>query len=155
MEFMSKSREPAGTEEDLYRALAIGDLPAAWLITRLFTERAKAEKLSYKTTFNCALCLYRLGEYEKSLAALKQAEQALGNPPDFDIAERKLFMQALSVTGQETALFPLDPCSGKILERYGFLRVKWLMTLSLIQLGRQQEAAAGIRFLRQYQIEVQ
>lgn len=157
MEFMGKSREQAGhaaADEDLYHALAAEDLPAAWLLTKVFMERAKTEKLPYTTAFNCGLCLYRLGEYEKALAELKRAEQSLGNPPDFDIAEKKLFMQALSLAGKETALLPLHPDSGKNLERYGFLRVKWLMTLGLLQLGRQQEASSGIRFLRQYHIEL-
>lgn len=155
MEMLGKGRERAErpeTEGELYRALAVGDLPAAWLTARSFLEQAKTEKLSHATAFNCALCLFRLEEYEQALAQLRQAELSLGNPPDFDMGERKLFMQALTVTGAETALLPLDPDSGKNLERYGFLRVKWLATLCLLRLGRQQEAAAGIRFLRQYRI---
>ena len=74
---------------------------------------------------------------------------------EFDMAEKKLFMQALSVAGPQTALLPLNPDSGKGLARYGLLRVKWLATLCLLHLGRQQEAAAGIRFMRQYHIEIQ
>lgn len=157
MELMGKGREHTRrpeAEEELYRALTVGDLPAAWLAARFHVERAKTEKLSYATAFNCALCLFRLEEYEMALAELRQAEQSLGSPPDFDMAERKLFVQALSVAGAGTALYPLDPASGKHLERYGLLRVKWLAALCLLRLGRQQEAAAGIRFLRQYQIEV-
>lgn len=157
MELMGKNRgkaENTGTEENLYRALAVGDLPAAWLSARAFIEKSKTEKLACATAFNCGLCLYRLGEYEKSLTELTQAEQSLGNPPEFDMAEKKLFAQALSAGGSETAFLPLDPDSGKALARYGLLRVKWLATLCLLRLGRQQEAAAGIRFLRQYHIEV-
>lgn len=158
MELMGKNRGKAGhtgTEGDLYRALAVGDLPAAWLSARTFIERAKTEKLAYTTAFNCGLCLYLLEEYEKSLAELTQAEQSLGNPPEFDMAEKKLFMQALSAAGPQTALLPLNPDSGKGLARYGLLRVKWLATLCLLHLGRQQEAASGIRFMRQYHIEIQ
>ncbi|WWR16707.1 hypothetical protein V1224_04545 [Lachnospiraceae bacterium JLR.KK008] len=158
MEFVGKGREQAGhttEDEELYRVLAVGDLPAAWLLTKAVMEKSKTEQLPYTTAFNCGLCLYRLEEYEKALAELKRAEQSLGNPPDLDISEKKPFMQALSVTGEAAALLPLAPGSGKRLERYGFLRVKWLMTLSLLRLGRQQEAAAGIRFLRQYHIELQ
>ena len=86
---------------------------------------------------------------------LMRAEQLLGNPPDFDISEKKLLLQALALSGKEAALLPLDPDSCKSYERYGLLRVKWLMSLSLLQLGRQQEAASGIRFLRQYHIDIQ
>ena len=158
MEYMGKSREKAGhapSDGDLYRALASGDLPAAWLITKAFTARPEADKTVYATAFNCGLCLYRLEEYEKALAELKRAEQLLGNPPDFDISEKKLLLQALALSGKEAALLPLDPDSCKSYERYGLLRVKWLMSLSLLQLGRQQEAASGIRFLRQYHIDIQ
>ncbi len=157
MAFMGASREQAGNPaagEELYHALVAGDLPAASLYVRLFMEREKTEKLPYTTVFNCGLCLYRLGEYEKALAELKKAEQHLGNPPDFDISEKKLLIQALSLTGKDTALVPLNEDTGKRLERYGYLRVKWLMTLSLLHLGREQEAASGIRFLRQYHIEI-
>lgn len=155
MEFAGKSRTTGARAEadgELYRALAIGDLGAAWLLTRNWLERGKSEKLTYTTLFNCGLCLYRLGEYEKALAQLKQAERTLGNPPDFDIAVRKPLEAALAGAG--TALLPLDPESGRTLERYGFLRVKWLTALCLLRLGRQQEVALVIRFLRQYHIEV-
>lgn len=157
MEYMGKSREKAGhaLDGDLYRALTSGDLPAAWLITKAFTARPETDKTVYATAFNCGLCLYRLEEYEKALAELKRAEQLLGNPPDFDISEKKLLLQALALSGKEAALLPLDPDSCKSYERYGLLRVKWLMSLSLLQLGRQQEAASGIRFLRQYHIDIQ
>lgn len=138
----------------LYRALAVGDLGAAWLLTKGWLERGKTEKLPYTAAFNCGVCLYRLGEYEKALAQLKQAEQALGSPPDFDISERKPLEAALALAGEGTALLPLGPESGEKLERYGFLRVKWLTALCLLRLGRPQEAAPGIRFLRQYRIEL-
>lgn len=157
MELMGKSKEPAdltAAGKRLYRLLASGDLPAAWLTSRALMEKSRTKKLPYATAFNCGLCLYRLEEYEKALAQLKQAEQALGNPPDFDISERNLLLQALSVAGQNIALLPLDPDADTHLERYGLLRVKWLISLSLLHLGRPQEAAPGIRFLRQYHIEI-
>lgn len=157
MERVNKGGEQAcHTSEDraLYCALAAGDLPGAWLLTRALMDKASKEKRSYITIFNCGLCFYRLGEYEKAHGELKQAEQLLGNPSDFDIAEKKLLTEALALAGKEIALLPLDPDSGKKLRRYGLLRVKWLMTLCLLQLGRPQEAASGIRFLRQYHIEL-
>ena len=138
MEYMGKSREKAGhapSDGGLYRALASGDLPAAWLITKAFTARPEADKTVYATAFNCGLCLYRLEEYEKALAELKRAEQLLGNPPDFDISEKKLLLQALALSGKEAALLPLDPDSCKSYERYGLLRVKWLMSSAFYSLG--------------------
>ena len=116
MEYMGKSREKAGhapSDGGLYRALASGDLPAAWLITKAFTARPEADKTVYATAFNCGLCLYRLEEYEKALAELKRAEQLLGNPPDFDISEKKLLLQALALSGKEAALLPLDRAFSK------------------------------------------
>ena len=157
MEFLGKSKgtaESASAGDRLYRALALGDLPGAWLLARPAVDRAKTEKLPCVEAFNCGLCLYRLGEYEKALAVLKQAEQSLGNPPDLDIAERKLFLQAIEAVGQNGALLPLDPVGGPGLERYILIRVRWLIALSLAALGRRQEAAPVVRFLSQYRIEV-
>ncbi len=162
MEFIGKGRESAEAIEDdrcLYRGLVCGDLPAAWLtakslMERRKAERRKAEELSYATAFNCGLCLYRLGEYEKALTELKLAEQSLGSASDFDVSDRKRLTQALSAAGKEAGLLPLDPESGKKLARYGQIRIKWLMALCLLALGRQQEASLCVRFLRQYQIEL-
>lgn len=156
MEFLGKGKgaaEGCAVDGALYRALAIGDLAGAWLIARPVIERPKKDKPSYLTAFNCGLCLYRLGEYEKALIELKLAEQSLGNPPDLDIAERKLFLQALSTVGRETALLPLDP-EGGMPARYGLIRARWLMALSLESLGRRLEVAPLVRFLSQYQVEV-
>ena len=156
MEFLgnSKGSKPLTVDaHSLYQALAVGDLPAAWLLTRPFLEQGKNEKLSVSTAFNCGLCLYQLEEYEKALAELKRAEQSLNTPPDIDMQEKKLFLHAIE-TGKQTALLPLNPESEKGLERYAFIRVRWLMALCLIQLERQQEAAPMIRFLNQYHIEL-
>ena len=80
MEYMGKSREKAGhapSDGGLYRALASGDLPAAWLITKAFTARPEADKTVYATAFNCGLCLYRLEEYEKALVKKKESRGEL------------------------------------------------------------------------------
>lgn len=156
MEFLGTGKSQkslTAADASLYRALAVGDLPAAWLLTRPFLERSKSEKLSVSTAFNCGLCLYRLGEYEKALAELKRAEQSLNIPPDLDIQEKKLFFQAIEAD-EQTALLPLDPECEKGLERYALIRVRWLTALCLIRLERQQEAAPIIRFLTQYQIKL-
>ena len=115
MEFLgnSKGSKPLTVDaHSLYQALAVGDLPAAWLLTRPFLEQGKNEKLSVSTAFNCGLCLYQLGEYEKALAELKRAEQTLNTPPDIDMQEKKLFLHAIE-TGKQTVLLPLNPESEK------------------------------------------
>ncbi len=104
------------------------------------------------TEFNCGLCFYQLEEYEKALSKLKRAEQLVSNEPDFDITERKLLLQALSKKGKMAVFLPLNPESSP--KRYALIRIRWLMALSLIDLGRKQEAAPIIRFLSQYNIEV-
>ncbi len=156
MEFLGngKSSEPsANVSNSLYRALATGDVPAAWLLTKPLLERSKMEKLSASTAFNCGLCLYQLNEYEKALASLRQAEQSLGTPPDLDTQEKKLFLQAV-MAAQQVFLKPLDPENMKGLERYFLIRIRWLSALCLLHLERQQEAAPIIRFLAQYHIEL-
>ena len=158
MEFRNKREETAdnrAADRELYRLLVAGDLPGAWLAAKSQMEKSGTENISCAAAFNRGLCFYRLGEYEKALGQLRQAEQSLGSPPDFDLAKKKLFLEALSGRGQETALIPLDPDGGEELYRYWLVRVKWLMTLSLLRLDRHEEAAGGIRFLRQYPIELE
>ncbi len=156
MEFLGNnkgSKPSSGNAVSLYRALAVGDLPAAWLLTGPFLEQGKKEKLSASTSFNCGLCLYQLEEYEKALNVLKQAEQLLNTPPDFDMQEKKLFFHAIE-NGRQTAFLPLEPESEKGLDRYVLIRVRWLAALCLTALERRQEAAPMIRFLNQYHIEL-
>lgn len=156
MEFLGtgKNSKPLTTVDNaVYRALACGDLPAAWLLVKPLLEQGKKEKLPVTTAFNCGLCLYQLEEYEKALAELRRAEQSLNNPLDFDIQEKKLFLQAIK-TGRQTVLLPLDPESEKGLERYVLIRIRWLTAFCLLHLNRQQEADPVIRFLTQYQIEI-
>lgn len=156
MEFLEKGKRGelwAGLDQALYQALAIRDLPAAWLLTKPVSERADFERLSAPTAFNCGLCLYRLEEYEKALTALRRAEQAFGNAPELDIREKELFFQALKMS-EDVYLRPLNPETGKCLERYGLIKTRWLTALCLLQLNRPQEAAPAIRFLAQYHIEI-
>jgi hypothetical protein len=156
MEFLGNGKSSelsANVSNSLYRALATGDVPAAWLLTKPLLERSKMEKLSASTAFNCGLCLYQLNEYEKALASLRQAEQSLGTPPDLDTQEKKLFLQAV-MAAQQVFLKPLDPENMKGLERYFLIRIRWLSALCLLHLERQQEAAPIIRFLAQYHIEL-
>lgn len=156
MEFLGNGKSSelsANVSNSLYRALATGDIPAAWLLAKPLLERSKMEKLSASTAFNCGLCLYQLNEYEKALASLRQAEQSLGTPPDLDTQEKKLFLQAV-MAAQQVFLKPLDPENMKGLERYFLIRIRWLSALCLLHLERQQEAAPIIRFLAQYHIEL-
>ena len=53
MEFLGKNKEagPMNMDGLLYSALAAGDLPAAWLMTKPLVERAKTEQFSYATEF--------------------------------------------------------------------------------------------------------
>ncbi len=156
MAFLEKNKSPGvcpDTGVPLYRALVSGDLPAACLLAAPLLEQAKSENLPAPTAFNCGLYLYQLGEYEKALAPLKQAEQALGVPPDLGTQDKRLFLQALKTSGQ-VFLLPLDPQSGRGSERYFLIRVRWLAALCLLQLKRRQEAAPAIRFLAQYHIEL-
>lgn len=149
----SRAGQRADLDNGLYQALAVGDLPAAWLLARPRLERADFEGLSAPTAFNCGLCLYRLEEHEKALAGLRRAEQAFGAPPDLDIREKELFLRA--VKADETVfLRPLNPQASDGLERYGLIRTRWLAALCLLRLGRPQEAAPAIRFLTQYHITV-
>ena len=139
---------PAGGS--LYRALALGDLPGAWLVARPLLEPGRTECLSAPAAFNCGLCLFRLEEYERALTLLKRAERLLGSAAGLDTAERKLFVQAAETT--DTALLPLDPEWGPGMERYALIRVRWLTALCLLRLDREQEAAPILRYLAQYHI---
>lgn len=156
MEFLGKgscARQQPGLDNGLYHALAVGDLPAAWLLAKPRLERADFEGLSASTAFNCGLCLYLLEEYEKALSGLRRAKQAFGAPPDLDIREKELFLRA--VRADETVfLRPLNPQAPDGLERYGLIRTRWLAALCLLRLSRPQEAAPAIRFLAQYHITI-
>ena len=138
------------TDAPLYRALALGDLPGAWLLARPLLEPGRTECLNVFTAFNCSLCLFRLEEYERALTLLKRAERLFGSASGLNTAERKLFVQAVETT--DAALLPLDPEWGSEMERYAFIRVRWLTALCLLRLGREQEAAPILRFLTQYHI---
>ena len=156
MDFWGKGKYEelsADTGSALYQALALNDLPAAWLLAKPLLERANFERLPAATDFNCGLCLYRLEEYEKALDCLKRAELLLGTPPDLDAGEKELFLRAVQADGQ-VFLRPLNPKAGRKLERYFLVRARWLSALCLHRLGRRQEAVPAVRFLAQYQILV-
>ena len=138
------------TDAPLYRALALGDLPGAWLLARPLLEPGRTECLNVFTAFNCSLCLFRLEEYERALTLLKRAERLFGSTAGLNTAERKLFVQAVETT--DAALLPLDPEWGSEMERYAFIRVRWLTALCLLRLDRELEAAPILRYLAQYQI---
>lgn len=148
MELLGKNSQIA-LDEPLYRALSRGDLPAAYLISK---DLKKKENPA--TAFNCGLCLFRLGEYEKALGALKEAEQGLGNPPEYDVSERKLFLKAIAVSDNGITTLPLDPSAPQKCFRYALIRVRWLIALCLKALGRENEAAPVERFLTQYEIKI-
>ena len=150
MELLGKSKtaENASADEPLYRALVCGDLPAAYLISKDLKEKSNPA-----TAFNCGLCLYKLGEWEKSLADLKRAEQSLGNQPEYDISERKLLLKSFEGFSDGAAFIPLDPAAPKKCARYSLIRVRYLIALCLFKLGRDGEAAPITRFLSQYNIK--
>ncbi|MDE5943355.1 MAG: hypothetical protein K2H30_04010 [Clostridia bacterium] len=155
MQFVSKdSAFSDGIDIDgaLYSALTAGDLPAACLICQ--SADNSSEKLSVSALFNCGLFRYLLGEYEKSLDFLKQAEILLGNPFDFDISQRQLFIKSLEHTSGGLALLPLDKRTAENFARYALIRVKWLMAICFEKLGRGHEAASLKNFLEQYNIQV-
>lgn len=137
----------------LYRALAAGDYPGAWLLACPLLEPGRVDRLPASTAFNCGLCLFLLEEYEHALVPLKRAEQFLGSPAGLNAAERKGFLQAVAVS-KDTVLLPLDPEGAEGMERYYLIRVRWLTALCLICLDRRQEAAPALRFLEQYQIKI-
>lgn len=140
----------AGSE--LYRALASGDLPSAWLICKDIKESSNPA-----SEFNCGLCFFLLEEWEKALDRLKNAEKLLGNPPEFDIADKKLLLKAIELkekNGGGERLIPLDPDSSVSRSRCGLIQVRRLAALCLIKLERDGEAAPLIRFLSQYNINI-
>lgn len=140
----------------LYRALSAGDLPAAYLISGVVDKNKTYSGENPATAFNRGLCLFLLEEYESALSELKRAEQLSGNPPEFNIAEKKLFDKALEISSREQnpVLLPLDPNSAKSCARYVLIRIKWLSALCLKALGRDGEASVIKRFLTQYNIEL-
>lgn len=156
MAFLGNGKEteriPA-VDGPLYRALAAGDYPGAWLLARPLLEPGRVERLSAPTAFNCGLCLFLLAEYERALVPLRRTEQFLGSLAGLNTSERKGFIQAVAIS-KDTAMLPLDPESGEGMERYFLIRVRWLIALCLIQLERKQEAASILRFLEQYHIEL-
>lgn len=147
MELSNKSGETC--DGALYRALSCGDLPAAYIISNDLKKRDNAA-----TCFNCGLCLYALGEYEKSLAEFKNAEKTLGVQHEYDISERKSFIKAFAENAERETLLPLDPDAPKKCGRFALIRTKWLIALCLKNLGRDGEAAPYIRFLSQYDIKI-
>ncbi len=140
MELLGKNKnmEGAAADEPLYRALACGDLPAAYILSKDLKQKSNPA-----TAFNCGLCLFRLGEWEKALAELKRAEQAFGN-----------LLKAFEVSGSAEAFLPLDPGAPSRCGRYALIRTRWLIALCLFQLGRESEAAPIVRFLSQYNIQI-
>lgn len=137
----------------LFRALATGDYPGAWLLACPLLEPGRVDGLSAPTAFNCGLCLFLLDEYEHALVLLRRAEQFLGSPAGLNAAERKGFLHAVAAS-KDTVLLPLDPEGGEGMERYYLIRVRWLTAMCLIRLDRRQEAAPVLRFLGQYHIEL-
>lgn len=151
MELLGKNKnmEGAAADEPLYRALACGDLPAAYILSKDLKQKSNPA-----TAFNCGLCLFRLGEWEKALAELKRAEQAFGNPSEYEISERKFLLKAFEVSGSAEAFLPLDPGAPSRCGRYALIRTRWLIALCLFRLGRESEAAPIVRFLSQYNIQI-
>ncbi len=150
------NRTSVNADLQLYRALAVGDLPAAQLISAAVGKCQASGGGNPATAFNRGLCLFLLGEHEGALSELKRAEQLSGNPPELDISEKNLFIKALELSSREKKLFllPLDPDSANGNTRYVLIRVKWLAALCLKALGREGEAAMIKRFLSQYNIEL-
>lgn len=143
-------------DSQLYRALANGDLPAAYLISCSIDKNKTCSIENPATVFNQGLCLFLLEEYEAALSELKHAEQLSGNPPEIDISERKLFNKAIEISNHEQNLYvkPLDPGSVNIYARYILIRTKWLTALCLKALGRDSEVSVIKRFLSQYNIDL-
>ncbi len=151
------NRPSLNADMRLYRALAVGDLPAANLIIRTIKKSSGTAPNGNNpaTAFNCGLCLFLMEEYESALFELKRAEQQTGNPPEIDIADKQLFIKALELSNREQKLFlqPLDPDSINDCMRYVLIRIKWLTAFCLKALGRDREAAMIKRFLSQYNID--
>ncbi len=148
------NRTSVNADMQLYRALAVGDLPAAQLISAAVGKSQASGGGNPATAFNRGLCLFLLEEHEGALSELKRAEQLSGNPPEIDISDKDLFIKALEISNRELFLLPLDPDSASGNTRYVLIRVKWLTALCLKALGREGEAAMIKRFLSQYNIEL-
>ncbi len=148
------NRTSVNADMQLYRALAVGDLPAAQLISAAVGKCQASGGGNPATAFNRGLCLFLLEEHEGALSELKRAEQLSGNPPEIDISDKDLFIKALEISNRELFLLPLDPDSASGNTRYVLIRVKWLTALCLKALGREGEAAMIKRFLSQYNIEL-
>ena len=56
----------SAASSELYRALASGDLPSAWLICKDIKESSDPA-----SEFNCGLCFFLLEEWEKALGRIK------------------------------------------------------------------------------------
>lgn len=146
------SMDLPSANSELYRALLAGDLPSAWLICKDIKDSSDPA-----TEFNCGLCFFLLEEWEKAVVRLKNAEKLLGNPPEFDIADKKLFLKAVELkekNGGKEWLVPLDPDSAVSRTRYGLIQTRRLTVLCLIRLERNGEAAPLIRFLSQYNVNI-
>lgn len=137
----------------IYRALSVGDLPAAYLLGE-FSQNKPYDGDNAAVAFNRGLCQFLLEEYESALSELKRAERLSGNPPELDSTSRKLFAKAMEQSKDRLALLPLDPEASVCLARYTLIRIKWLTAICLKVLGRNGEAAMITRFLSQYNIEL-
>lgn len=155
MMFNAVAADSENFDIQLYRALSVGDLPAAYLISGVIAKN-KNDSQNPAASFNRGLCLFLLEEYENALSELKRAEQLSGNPPEIDITDKKLFAKSLELSnhGKKTVLLPLDPDSVKSCARYVLIRIKWLTALCLKALGRDGEASVIRRFLSQYNIDL-
>lgn len=147
------SRSMANADLQLYRALCVGDLPAARILCGFTGKETGSDNPA--SAFNRGLCLFLLEEYESALSELNHAERQLGNPPELDISDKKLFTKAFELANREKklCLLPLDPDSVNVCARYMLIRVKWLTALCLKALGREGEAAMIKRFLARYDID--
>lgn len=146
MELYNKKNSPETfADKELFSALSIGDIPAAYLLVKKINEE------NPESLFNRALCMYKLEEYESAVSDLKHAEQLLGNPSEFDISERGMFIKALSIS-PDAYLLPLEYGNG--CPRYVLIRVRWLEYFCLEKLGKNGEAFSIKRFLSQYNINI-
>ncbi|MCI9031733.1 MAG: hypothetical protein HFK09_04335 [Clostridia bacterium] len=151
MELLGRNNTPDNgvADEPLYRALMCGDLPAAYIICKDIKQPNNPA-----ASFNCGLCMWLLDEWEKSLTYLKRAEKAYANRAEYDIADRRLYLKAFETAGEAESYMPLDPAAPEKCGRHYLIRTRWLMARCLHKLGRESEAAPIIRFLSQYNIQL-